>query len=48
MRQVIPFAIPSPALSVSGSVGVISAFNYPDFRRAGTPLRKLMGAKIGF
>jgi hypothetical protein len=45
MRQVFTFAIPSPALPVSGSVGMISACNYPGFHRKGTPLRKNIGSK---
>ncbi len=48
MRQVFTFAIPSPALPVSGSVGMISACNYPGFHREGTPLRKISGANVDF
>ncbi len=46
MRQVFTFAIPSPALPVSGSVGMISARNYPGFHRKGTPLRKNIGTNV--
>lgn len=48
MRQVFTFAIPSPALPVSGSVGMISACNYPGFTRVGTPLRKISGQRYDF
>jgi hypothetical protein len=48
MRQVSTFAIPSPALPVSGSVGMISARNYPGFTREGTPLRKISLANVEF
>jgi hypothetical protein len=49
MRQdfILVFAIPSPALPGAGSVGMISACYYSSLRRIGTPLRKIIGSKIG-
>jgi hypothetical protein len=48
MRQLIPFRHPFAGITRIRSVGVISACNYPELNREGTPLRKLMGAKVGF